>query len=305
MELKRLEHQEMSCCQKSARKKLFPRHNSEKCVVPKGNQAQAVSGTEVRDFPSRVKEECLDTHTNTLVIDMKNENKNAGMEGSRTLDKPLEAKKIKLLHTSNNLILPASGKKLITLVKVHSLPSKKENHISPMREANCSFIDNNRKASNTVSQIHSPSITSQIDFTNLNDATTQKLPHFKPSAQPVPTSHVKETDGLTDVGSSVPKLLCIRKGVTVIDMKLPALTQWRTVPSNNSGNLMAGGAGNKVFVPAQPVVTKQVCSGFVYKIGTGGSAAGSASAGKIYQAVQVGTVIQLVPLCNKSLSLPK
>jgi hypothetical protein len=307
MELKRLEHQEMGCCQKSARKKLFPRHHSEECVVPKGHQTQAVSGTEVRHVPSWVKEKSLDTDTNTVVIDMKNENTNTGMEGSSTLERPLQVKKIKLIRTSSNLILPTSGKKLMTLVKVHSLPSKKENHITPTRETNCSFIDGNGKASNTVPQIHSPSITSQIDFTNLNDATTQKLPHLRPSAQPAPTSHVKETNGLTDVGSSVPKVLCMRKGVTVIDMRSPALTQCRTVPSNGSGNLMAGGAGNKLFVPARPVVPKQVCSpsGYVYKIGKGGGTAGLASGGKIYQAVQVGTVIQLVPLCNNSLSLPK
>jgi hypothetical protein len=181
-----------------------------------------------------------------------------------------------------------------------------------MREMNCSFIDNSRKASNTVSQVHSPSVPNQINFTNPNDATTPKLPHFKTSAQPVPSSHVKETDGLTeasstDVGSSVPKVLCIGKGVTVIEVKLPALPPCHTVPSNNSRNFVASGAGNNVLLPSQPIVPKQVSfpSGHVYKIGTGSSAAGSVGGGNIYQAVQVGTVIKLVPLCNNSLSITK
>jgi hypothetical protein len=123
---------------------------------------------------------------------------------------------------------------------------------------------------------------------------------------------MKENDGLTeasstDVGSSVPKVLRVGKGVTIIEVKVPTLTPCHTVASNNSGNSMASGAGNNVLVPSQPVLPKQVFfpSGYVYKIGTGGSAAGSVGGGKIYQAVQVGTVIKLVPLCNNSLSITK
>jgi hypothetical protein len=248
-----------------------------------------------------------------VVTEMKNENTFARAEESTTLERPLKIQKIELLSKSKNLILPVSGNKVLRkLVKVNSLLSKKENHVSPMREMNCSFIDNSRKASNTVSQIHSPSVPNQINFTNSNDATTPKVPHLKTSAQPVPPRHVNETDGLTeasstDVGRSVPKVLCVGKGVTIIEVKLPALTQCHTVPSNNSGNLMAIGAGNSVVVPSRPLVPKQVCSpsGYVYKIGRGGSAAGSVGGGNIYQAVQVGTVVKLVPLCNNSLSIHK
>lgn len=306
MELQRLEHQETRHCQKSARKMLFPRHDSEKCVVPKSHQTQAVSGTGVSDLHSGVKEECLDTHTNTLVVEMKNENMFTGAEESGSLERPLKMQKIELFHKSKNLVLPVSGNEVVRkLAKVDSLLSKKENHVSPTREMNCSFIDNSRKASNAVSQIHSPSVPDQINFTNPNDATTPKLPHLKTSAQPVPSFHVKETS--TDVGSSVPKVLYIGKGVTVIEVKLPALTPCHTVPSNNSGNLMASGAGNNVLVPSHPVVPKQVSfpSGHVYKIGMGSSAGGSVGGGNIYQAVQVGTVIKLVPLCNNSLSITK
>lgn len=310
MELQRLEHQETRHCQKSARKKLFPRHHSETCVVPKNHQTQAVSGTGVRDLHSGVKEECLDSHTNTVVTEIKNENTFAGVEDLSTLERPLKIQKIELLHKSKNLFSPASGKEVIQkLVKVDSLLSKKENHVSPMREMNCSFIDNNRNASNTVSQRHSPSFPNQINFTNSKDASTPKLPRFQTSAQPVLSSHVTEIDGSTeasstDVGSSVPKVLCIGKGVTITEVKLPALTQCHTVTRNNSGNLMASGAGNNVLPPSQPVVPKQVCSpsGYIYKIGMVGSAAG---AGNIYQAIQVGTVIKLVPLCNNSLSITK
>ena len=304
MELKRLEHQETGSCRKSARKMLFPRHHSETCILPKSQQVQAVSGTGVRDLHSGVKEECLDIHTNTV----KNGNRLAGADELSTLERPLKIQKIELPHKSNNLNLPSSGKEVIQkLEKVHSLLSKKENHVSPMREMNCYFIDNNRQPSNTVSHIHSPSVANQIDFTNSNDANTPKLPHFKTSTQPVPSSHAKETDGLmevpsTHVGSSVPKVLCIGKGVTIIEMKLPALTQCQTVPSNNSGSLMASGADNRVLVPSQPVCSP---SGYIYKIGTGGSAAVSVGGGNIYKAVQVGTVIQLVPLCNNSLSSTK
>jgi len=313
MELKRLEHQETRRCQKSARKMLFPRHHSENCVVPKSHQTQAESGTGVRDLHSGMKEECLATCTNTVVIEMKNENTFAGAEESSTLERPLKIQKTELLHESKNLILPASGREVVRkLVKVDSLLSKKENHVSPMREMNCSFIDNNRKASNSVSLICSPSVSNQIGFTNSNDATTPKLPHFETSAQPVSSSHAKETDGLTeasstDVGSSLPKVFCIGKGVTVIKVKLPALTPCRTVPSNNSRNLMASGAGKSVPVPSRPVIPKQVFSpsGYIYKFGTGDSAAGSAGGGNVYQAVQVGTVIKLVPLCNNSLSITK
>lgn len=315
MELQRLEHQETRHYQKTARKMLFPSHHLGNCVVPKGHQTQSVSGTGVSDLHSgvKVKEECLGTQTNAVVVEMKNENTFAGAEGSSTLERPLKIRKMDLFHKSKNLILPVSGKEVARkLVKVEPLLSKKENHISPMREMNCSFIDNNMKASNTVSQIHSPSVSNQISFTNSSDASTPKLPHFKTSAQPVPSSHVKETDALTEasstgVGSSVPKVLCIGKGVTVIKVKLPALTPCHTVPSNNSGNLMAIGAGNGVLVPSQTVVPKQVCtpSGYVYKIGTGNSAVGLVGGGNIYQAVQVGTVIKLVPLCNNSLSITK
>jgi hypothetical protein len=314
LELQRLENQETIHSQKSARKMLFPKYHSEKCVVPKSHQTQAVSGTGVRDLHIAVKEEGLDTHRSTVVIEMKNENTFAGSEESSMLERPLKVQKIELLNKrNNNLISPASGKEVTRkLVKVDSLLSKKENHLSPMREMNCSFVDDNRKASNTVLQIHSPSVPNQINFTNSNDATTPQQPHFKTPARPVPSSHVKETDGLTeasstDVGKSVPKVLCVGKGVTIIEVKLPPLTQCHTVPSNNYGNLMASGAGNNVLVPSQPVVPKQGCSpsSYVYKIGTGGSAEGSVGGGNIYRAVQVGTVIKLVPLCNNSLSITK
>lgn len=313
MELQRLEHQETRHCQKSARKMLFPRHHSENCVVPKSRQTQAVSGTGVSDLHSGVKEECLATHTNTVVIKMKNENTFAGAEESSTSERPLKIQKMELLHKSKNLILPVSGKEVVRkLVKVDSLLSKKENHVSPMREMNCSFIDNDRKASNTVSLIQSPSVSNQIGFTNSNDATSPKLPHFKTSAHPVSSSSAKETDGLTeatstDVGSSVPKVFCIGKGVSVIEVKLPALTPCHTVLSNNSKNLMVSGGVKSVPVPSQPVVPKQVFSpsGYVYRFGTGDSAVGSVGGGNIYQAIQVGTVIKLVPLCNNSLSITK
>jgi len=313
MELQRLEHQETGHCQKSARKTLFPRHHSENCVIPKSHQTLAASGTGVGDLHGGVKEDCLATDTNTVVIKMKNENKFAGAEESSTLERPLKIQKMELLHKSKNLILPTSGKKVVRkLVKVDSLLSKKENHGSPTREMNRSFIDSNRKVSNTVSLIPSPSVSNQISFTNSNDATTPILPHFKISAQPVSSFHVKETDGLTeasstDVGNSVPKVFCVGKGVTVIEVKLPALTPCHTVPSNNSRNLTASGAGTSALVPSRPVVPKQVFSpsGCVYKFGTGDSAAGSAGVGNIYRAVQVGTAIKLVPLCNKSLSITK
>jgi hypothetical protein len=292
---------------------LFPGHHSEKCVVPNSPQSQAVSGTGVRDLHSGVKEECLDTHTNTLVTEMRVENTFAAAGESSTSERPLKIQKIELPHKSNNLILPASGKEVIRkLVKVDSLFPKKENHVSRVREMNCSSIDDSRKASNTVLQVHSPSFPNQINFTNLNDAAKPKLTHFKTSAKLVPSSHVKETGGLneaspTNVSSSVPKVRCVGKGVTVIEVKVPALIPCRTVPSNNSGNLMASGAGSNVLVPSRPVVRKQVCSppGYVYRIGTGGSAAGTVGAGNIYRAVQVGTVIKLVPLCNNSLSITK
>lgn len=313
MELQRLEHQETRHCQTSARKRLFPRHHSEKCVVPKSHQPQAVSGTGVRDLQNGVKEECLDTHTNTVVTEMENENTFAGAEESSTSERPLKIQKVELLDKSKNLILPFSGNIVIRkLVKVDSHLSKKEDRTSPMREVSCSVIDNNRKASNTVSRIYSPSVPNQINFTNLNDATIAKPSHFRTSAQPVPSSDAKEIDGLTkasstDVGSSVPKVVCIGKRVRIIGVKLPALTPCHTVPSNNSGNLMANGAGNNVVVPSRPVIPKQICfpSGYVYKIGKGSSAAGSVGGGNIYQAVKVGTVIKLVPLCNNSLSITK
>lgn len=199
------------------------------------------------------------------------------------------------------------------LVKVESHLSKKQNSVVlPMREMNCSLINNNSKAPNPISQIQSALIADQINYAKSNDATTPKLPHFKISAQHVQSSYVEETDGFseasrTDVGSSVPKVLCVGKGVTIIEMNLPALTQCLTVPSNNSGNVTASAVGNSVLVPSQPVAPKQVCSpsGYVYQIGTGGSASGSVPGGNVYRAVQVGTVIQLVPLCNNSLSLTK
>jgi hypothetical protein len=291
---------------------LFPRHHSEKCVVPNSHQTQALSGTGVRDLHSGVREECLVTRTNTLVTETRVENTFAGAGESSTSERPLKIQKIELPHKSNNLILPASGKEVIRkLVKVDSHFSKKENRVSPVREINCSLINNNRKASNIVSQIHSPSFPNQIIFTNSNDATKPKLTNFKTSAKLVPSSVVKETDGLTeasptDVGSSVPKVLCVGKGVTIIEVKVPALTPCHTATSsNNSGNLMASGAGNRVSVPSRPVVRKQVCSppGRVYRIGMGDSAAGSVGAGNLYRAVQVGTVIKLVPLCNNSPSI--
>jgi hypothetical protein len=292
---------------------LFPGHHSEKCVVPKCHQSQAVSGTGVRDLHRGVEEECLDTHKNTSVTEMRVENTFSGSGESSTSERPLKIQKIELPHKSNNFILPASGKEVIQkLVKVNLLFSKKENHVSRVKEMNSSFIGNSRKASNTVSQVHSPSFPNQINFANSNDAAKPKLTHFKTSAKLVPCSRVKETDGLneaspTDVGSSVPKVLCVGKGVTIIEVKVPALTPCHTVPSNNSGNLMASGAGSNVSVPSRPVVRKQVCCppGYAYRIGTGGSAAGTVGAGNVYRAVQVGTVIKLVPLCNNSLSITK
>lgn len=316
MELKRLEHQEMRSCQKSARKKLFPRHHSETCVVPASHQAQMISGTRDRDLLSEVKEECFDSHTSTVFMEVKNESMFAGTKESNTSERPLKVQKIGLLHKSNSLNFPVTGtevKVIRKLVKVESPLSKKENRVVlPVREVTCSVVNNNSKASIPVPQIQLPFIANQINFANLDDATTSRLPHFKISPQPVQSSHVKETDGLneassTHVSSSVSKALCIGKGMTIIEMKLPTLTQCHTVPSNNSGNVPASGVCNSLVVPSQPVVPKKVISpsGYIYQIGTGGSASGAIPGGNVYQVVEVGTVIQLVPLCNNALSLTK
>jgi hypothetical protein len=310
MELKRLENQEVTSPKISARRKLFPRHHSETCLVPMSHHARAESFTGDADIHSGVKEGGLDSHMNTAFTEVKGEDTIVGMKGPSSLERPLKIQKTGLLHKSNNLNFPVSGKKVKVirkLVKVGSLLSKKENHVLPMGEMNCSVIDNSIRASNAVSQVQSPLIINQTSF-----ATTPERPHFNISAQPVQSSHVEEPDGLhetssTDVGSSVPKALCIGKGVTVIEMKLPGLTQYHTIPSDNSVNVMVSRVDNSIWVPSQLVLPKQACPpvGYVYQIGTGGNTSGSVPDGNIYQAVQVGSVVQLVPLCNNSVSLTK
>jgi hypothetical protein len=106
----------------------------------------------------------------------------------------------------------------------------------------------------------------------------------------------------TNVGSIVPKVLHVKRGTTVSELKLPALTQCNILPNNNSGNVTANRIGDGMLVPSL-LVPEQI--GNLASIDESGSAAGTSPVPELYKAVRIGSVVQLVPLCNNYVSLMK
>jgi hypothetical protein len=298
------------------------------------HQPQPMLGISGIDLDINVTEECLDSHTNGVSTKLENTDIFAATEESDTSEAPLKVLKMEgLIQKSNILNLPGSGKELKMtrkLVKVASLETQllskeKEQIVPSSREVNCLIIHDMNRVSNPVAEvkpltqsIQSTSVQNMRDSAVWNgasfiDTTEPKLLHMKPLSQNIQSSsHMKESDGSlhsfkevssTNAGSIVPKVLHVKKGMKVIEFQLPVLTQCHTVPNNQSKIVMPNGVGNIVLVPSLPVFPKQVgtSSGSVQQIGAGGSASGMV--GKMYQAFQVGSVIQLVPMCNNSVSL--
>lgn len=317
IELKRLESLEMSGSQKSVRKKLFPRHHSESCIVGTGYQPQPEPGIRDTNLDISVNEECLDSHMNGE---------------SDTLEGTLKAQKVAgLLQKSNVLNVPCSGKEMKMtrkLVKVgplgmQLLSKEKKLTVPSSRDKDCSVVYNMNRASNAVAEVNpvtqsipSPSVSNKSDSAIWNgapfiDRNLSKLFHLKPLPQSIQSSsHVKETDGVQHslneapsayVGNVIPE----KKGTIVIEFNFPVLAQCHTVPSNHTRIVMADRVGSSIFVPSLPIVPEQVStpSSPVQQTGASSSAVGMTPVGKLYQAIQVGSVVQLVPLCNNSVSL--
>jgi hypothetical protein len=336
MELKRMESLEMMSSQKSARKKLFPRHHSDSCIVEMSEQPQLVSGVSDTDLHVGVKEECLNSSTNGVSAEMQN------TEVFRT-EKESNTLKIQkmggLLHKSNILNLQGSGRELKVIRKFVKLAplevplfTKKENQVVlTSRDVDCSIIHDMNRSSNddsgvkpSTQSIHSPSVSNRADSAVLNEApfvdTTMPKPlNLKPFSQSIQSSsHIKLADGVLhslnegsgstmNVSNIVPKVKHVKKGSTIIELKVPALTQCHILPNNNSGIVIAGKNGDSMLVPSLPIVPKQTGNPAspVEQIDAGGSAAGTPPVAKLYRAIHVGSVVQLVPLCNNSMSLVK
>lgn len=330
MELQRLESLELMNCQKSARKRLFPRHHSDSCIIEMSQQPQLVSGISDTDFHIGVREDHLDSHINGVPAETKNTNFSQAAEESNTL----KTQKIGgLLHKSNILNLPVSRKELkVTrkLVRVAPLEaplfSKKEYQVVlTSRDMNCSIVhDMNGYSSDNAGvkpssqSIQSPSVSNMADSPVLNEAafidtTVPKPLHLNPFLKYIQSSsHMKLAHGVlhtlneasaTNVGSIIPKVLHVKKGTTVTELKFPALTQCHILPNNNSGNVMANRIGDSMLVPSLPVVPEQTSN--LASPDADGSAAGTLPVAELYEAIHIGSVVQLVPLCNNSVSLVK
>jgi hypothetical protein len=261
-------------------------------------------------------EECLDSHINGE---------------SDTLERPLKAHRVEGLYEKSDILnVPCLGKEMKMtrkLVKVgplgmQLLSKSKKQTVPSSRDKDCSVVYDMNRASNAIAKVNpvtqsiqSPSVSDKNDSTILIeaafiDSNMSKPLHLKPVPQSVQSSHVKETGGVlhslneassTNVGDIIPE----KKGTTVIEFKFPVLAQCHTVPSNHTRIVMGDRVGSNVFLPSLPIVPKQVGtpSGPVQETGTSNSAAGVMPVGKLYQAIQVGSVVQLVPLCNNSVLL--
>jgi hypothetical protein len=321
MELKRLESSEMSA-QKSARKKL-PRHHSDSCILGMSQQPQLVSGNCDTDLHSGVREDRSVSRTNEVSTNVMKRNI---LQAANIPDK-LKTEKVRgSLHKSNILKLPFSGKefrmsqKLVKVApfEVPPFPPKKYQVALTSRDPDCSSICNLNTSSNddagaksnsqstespSVSNMAVPAVSNEGPFIG---TTVAKPLHLKPLLQCIPSSsHMKVTDGdlhnldevsAMNVGSNVPKVLFVKKGTILTELKLPALTQCHVLPNNNSGVLISNGIGDSMSVPTLPIVPEQT------RNSAGSNAAGTLPVAKLYQAVQIGSVLHLVPLCNNSLS---
>jgi hypothetical protein len=333
VELKRLQSQEMSSSQKSVRKKLFPRHHSESCIVGTDHQLQSVPGIIDTNLHIGVNEGHLDGHMSGVSVQLENTNIFAATKESDTLEEPLTAPNVSgLLQESNILNMPCSGKEMKMtrkLVKLGPLGMKllskeREQIVPSSRDKDCAVIYNMNTASSADAEvkpvtqgIQSPLVSSKSDLTVLNEAsfidssTMAELFRLKPLPQSIQySSHMKETGGILhslneassiNAGNIIPE----KKGTAVIELKFPVLAQSHTVPSNHTGVVMADGVGKSVFVPSLPIVPEKVDIALcpVQQTGASNSAADMIPVGKLYQAIQVGSVVQLVPLCNNSISL--
>lgn len=311
MELQRLESLKMISSRKSARKKLFPRHLSDSCNIG-------------------VREDFWGSHSNGVPAETKNTNFFQAAKESDTLK---TQKMGGLLHKSNILNLPVSGKELKMtqkLVRVAPLEeplfTKRECQVVlSSRDMDCSIVhDLNGSSSDNAGMkpssqsIQSPSVSNMADSPVLNEApfidTTMAKPlHLNTFLQYIQSSsHIKLAHGVvhtmneasvTNVGGIVPRVLQVKQGTTVTELKLPALTQCHILPNNKSRNVTANRIGGSMLVPSLPVVPEQTNN--LVSPDAGGIAAGTLPVAELYEAVCIGNVVQLVPLCNSSVSLVK
>jgi hypothetical protein len=308
MELQCLESVEVMSYQKSERKKLFPRHHSNSCIIG-------------------MREDCLVSHIKGVPAGAKNtEFFRAAKESNMLKTQKMGG----LLHKSNILNLPVSGKEMkVTrkLVRVAPLeaqlfPKKEYQVVLASRDMDCSVVhdmngssSDNARVKPSSQSIQSPSVSNMADSPVLNEApfidtTVPKPLHLNPFLQYIrSSSHMKLSHGVlhtmneasaTDVGSIVPKVLHVKKGTTVTELKLPALTQCHVLPNNNSGNVRPNRIGDIMLVPSLPIVPEQTSK--LVSHDAGGSAAGTLPGAELYEAVRVESVLHLLPLCNNSVS---
>ncbi|PNF35077.1 hypothetical protein B7P43_G09471 [Cryptotermes secundus] len=311
MELQRLESLKMISSQKSARKELFPRHLSDSCIIG-------------------VREDFLGSHSNGVPAETKNTNFFQAAKESNTLK---TQKMGGFRHKSNILNLPVSRKELKMtrkLVRVAPLEAplftKRECQVVlTSRDMDCSIVHDMNGSSSVNAggrpgsqSIQSPSVSNMADSPVLNEApfidtTVTKPLHLNTFLQHIQSSsHIKLSHGVlhtlneasvTNVGSIIPKALHVRQGTSVTELKFPALTQCHILPNNISGNVMADRIGGSMLVPSLPVVPEQTSK--LVSPDADGSAAGTLPVAELYEAVCIGNMVELVPLCNNSVSLVK
>ncbi|XP_069675211.1 transcription factor E2F8-like isoform X2 [Periplaneta americana] len=269
MELKRLESLETKNLQKSARKKLFPRHHSESCIV--GTSCQSQSNTKEpatgTDQNMSVKKEHMEETTKTG---------EPHCEPAEKQPKTIEVSRSLQSHKKNTVLnIQGLGKEMkVTrkLVKVTPLQFKPQ--------ATISHVNDLKPLLPSVE-----SFSKNMAFQNTN--TKSKLLQLVPSVQSTHSVKPEQASNVvlpTNIGS-VPKVFYVKKGMNVIELKFPVIGQYHVLANNHANGV---GLAPSNSVPKQVSIISSNVAGMEF-----------------CQAVQVGSVMQLVPLCNNSVSLTK
>jgi hypothetical protein len=224
------------------------------------------------------------------------------------------------LKTEKMKGLPFAGKQLKMaqkLVKVAPLEvqlfSNKEYQVMlTSRDTGCSVTRDMNESSNDdavlkklSSQSVQPPSVSDVTVSAVSieapfrDTAVPKSSHLNPFSHCVQSSpHMKlpyvalrteNKDSIMNVRSIVPEGSHMKEGTTVTELELPAHT-----PNNNSGILIASRIGDSTSASTLPIVPEQISDP--------ASAAGTLPVAKLYQAVRIGSVMHLIPVCNNSMS---